>query len=545
MAKSYGSRGQTWHPDFISYMELIANHEVYKGMPDVFTDDGRIQWEAPSNRSSGRFKDTHHKRRDWWRNKAREVGIDTTRDKWISQTAKRIHPTGSKPCKRCGQLMEIRYAYVGKLLVKRLDKLDYIDNVLGDRNDPYEHILDLVNRLFEQFGDTFLQDLPQLLKTKNIIPPEMGTNIDDWIEWIGSQYIPSEPSLLSPGAMSNAPDRFDGFHSFNLCHRSKADTGRHEANLKSYTTDRRVFEYWTSGDWIAADRLMGQIRSVLSSESCANGHPGPCTADHIGPISLGFTHRPEFQLLCRECNSAKNNRMTLRDVSHLKDVELLGEKISSWHSKALWDLRKNDVVNDETALRLSKLLRDNRHSLMSILNKVAERGYYTFLATFLELSWAEYNLTFENLRSEDHITKYDSIQRIKRESKYATEQKARRCRIAFESLIEYFSKQNRNAFIIATSQIDDHVKIAISELGLSSKSIKDIDHELSSVLAMPSTDRKDLLFRGVVGKLPSKNPDNFEKANKHLEKAMALIARELSRMWNDERYVRFEYGWAD
>ncbi|HEY9667089.1 MAG TPA: hypothetical protein V6C91_09800 [Coleofasciculaceae cyanobacterium] len=30
-------------------MEFIANHEVYQGMPDAFTEGNKIQWEAPSN----------------------------------------------------------------------------------------------------------------------------------------------------------------------------------------------------------------------------------------------------------------------------------------------------------------------------------------------------------------------------------------------------------------------------------------------------------------------------------------------------------------
>src|SRR5918998_889550 len=103
----YGSKGQDWHPDFIEYMEFIANHEVYKGMPDAFVEGGKIQWEAPSNRSSGRYKDTHHKRREWWRKKAISVGIDPNISLWISRTARLIHPTKHKPCKRCGRVMEL------------------------------------------------------------------------------------------------------------------------------------------------------------------------------------------------------------------------------------------------------------------------------------------------------------------------------------------------------------------------------------------------------------------------------------------------------
>jgi 5-methylcytosine-specific restriction endonuclease McrA len=74
---------------------------------------------------------------------------------------------------------------------------------------------------------------------------------------------------------------------------------------------------------------MGRIRADFSSESCFSGHPGPCSADHIGPLSLGFTHRPEFQLLCKPCNSAKNNRMSLREVVHLRKVEAGGETVIS------------------------------------------------------------------------------------------------------------------------------------------------------------------------------------------------------------------------
>ena len=174
--------------------------------------------------------------------------------------------------------------------------------------------------------------------------------------------------------MSNAPDRFDGFHSFNLCCRSKADTGRHKKNLAGYVTDRRVFEYWADGDWIAADRLMGALRRDFREERCLNDHPGPCQADHIGPISLGFDHRPHFQLLCGACNSAKNNRMSYSDVDWLRNRETKGEDVISWHSRRAWDLCKNKVVNNENAQRLSKLLRDSRHSYMHALATIAQSG---------------------------------------------------------------------------------------------------------------------------------------------------------------------------
>ena len=67
---AYGSKGQTWHEKFVVYMFDIVTHPVYAGMPDAIKEDGKIQWEAPSNRKSGKFQHTHHLRRDWWRAKA-------------------------------------------------------------------------------------------------------------------------------------------------------------------------------------------------------------------------------------------------------------------------------------------------------------------------------------------------------------------------------------------------------------------------------------------------------------------------------------------
>ena len=62
--KQYGSKGQQWHPNFINYIENIVLHPSYANMPDAYTVDGRVQWEAPSNRQSGIYKDTHNKRRE-------------------------------------------------------------------------------------------------------------------------------------------------------------------------------------------------------------------------------------------------------------------------------------------------------------------------------------------------------------------------------------------------------------------------------------------------------------------------------------------------
>src|SRR4051812_11794839 len=107
--------------------------------------------EAPSNRKSGKHKDTHHRRRDWWRGKAVEVGIDPNTSHWISTTAKLIHPTKKKPCKSCGRIMDIRYAYPSFTLLKRVKSLQFIDESFPV--NPLEHIASFTTRFVEQFGD--------------------------------------------------------------------------------------------------------------------------------------------------------------------------------------------------------------------------------------------------------------------------------------------------------------------------------------------------------------------------------------------------------
>lgn len=522
---------------FLEYVQFIVRHPIYAGMPDACMDNGDIQWEAPSNRKSGKHRDTHHRRRDWWRRKAVEVGIDPTAPHWISRTAKLIHPTKKKPCKSCGRVMDIRYAYPSATLVRRIERLDFVDESFPI--DRLERITSLVTRMVEQFGDRALEALPALLNTAEIRVPDLPPKLEEWLKWIEEEYIPREPSTLSPGAMSNAPDRLDGFHSFNLCCRSKTDPGRSKENLQSYTTDRRVFEYWVEGDWVAADRLMGQIRSVpgLKKEACLNGHAGPCSADHIGPISLGFVHRPEFQLLCKACNSAKNNRMALRDVRHLIAAERKGEQVASWYCKTLWSRRKGSVVDEETALRISKLLRDNRHTLMRVLERIAASGRFTFLATFLGLDCADHDVEFVNLRVEKHLTRLDRLVHSPRTTKYAVEQKARRLRVAFDALRDYVGKENRNAFVISNDGIEAAIREAICELDAAGR-VRRLDRELAAVLSTEVS--SDEVLRDVVVKVPStqNEPAEFRRARAALQRAMNLVAKDLSAMWDDERYVR-------
>jgi Alw26I/Eco31I/Esp3I family type II restriction endonuclease len=539
---SYGSKGQSWNATFVEYMKYIVEHPSYAGMPDAVKDDGKIQWEAPSNRSGGRYKETHHRRRDWWRAKATEIGIDVREETWISRTAKTIHPTGEKPCKRCGRVLRIAYVYPCASLVKRCGK-EFGDDLAPE---PLEAIGDYVQRLVDSHGAAALRKLPKLLKTQSSTPPNLGENLDAWLKWIEKEYIPLEPSLLSPGAMSNAPDRFDGFHSFNRCCRGEADTGRHAQNLKSYTTDRRVFEYWSEGNWIAADRMMGIVRARFRDHPSADGGDGPPSADHIGPISLGFTHRPEFRLLSKSANSAKNNRMSFWDVEYLRRREDRGAVVASWYAKPIWRALRDLVVDEETALRLSKLMRDNQRQAISFLAEIRRHGHTAFLASLLELEYADFEVDFDDLVIEDFVTTYGAVVCHDRTTKYATEQKARRLRIGFEALRLYAAKSNRHYIPIRTVAVKSALQLTDEVLNRADLEIKVLGGELLTLLDQPATSTHEEALRRLSVRVPRiQDVQVFLQAKCHLEDAMSAVAAELAAMWNDERYVRAEFAFDD
>lgn len=534
---------------FLEYAKKIVSHPNYAGMPDPIGEKGEIQWEAPSNRKSGKFKDTHHHRREWWRQKAISIGIDPdTNSTWISATAKSIHPFGTKPCKTCGKELEIAYAYPNEHFFQRLRKLRYMD--ASFELSEVEHICALLERLNQSFGSKIFDDLPRLFSTTSIKIPAIPKSLDEWKQYLRTKYIPQEPRVLSPGAMSNPPDRLDGFHSFNRCCRSTSDTGRSKENLKSYVTDRRVFEYWVDGDWVAADRLMGQVRSnpIFNQEECFNItqgglHPKPCQADHIGPISLGFSHRPQFQLLCKTCNSGKNNRMYASDVKLLTEVELSGEPVISWFAQELWNLRKGSVNSAETGLRLSKLLRDNRHTYMSLLKSILDAGHHTFLASLLSLDAADFDPEFKNLNAMNHLTHFDSLIRNVRTTKYATEQKARRIRIAFSSLNEYHKKKNRSAFIISNERSAIEFSKGMDALQRLQLTTSSLDSQIGSIVNEEGMSESDL--RALASILPdilSKNQSQISLIRSHFSQGMNAVGRELSDLWDSDRYVRSTPG---
>lgn len=530
---------------FLQYEEEIVSHPAYSGMPDLRHDDGSIQWEAPSNRGAGEFQFSHDKRYQWWIQKANEVGISTDEDKWISKVAKKIHPTKLHPCKVCGRVMDIRYCYLSSNFMKRVQKLPFFDGSI--EMDETTHIIDFISTYTDTYGDQAYKYIPDLLKCAQIKSfPKLGCDLSAWSSWIESVYIPSEPSMLSPGAMSNPPDRLDGFHTYNRCCRHKADKGRSKENLASYSTDRRAFENWSDGNWITANKLMGFISSnaEMKKEHCANDgngqkHPRPCSADHIGPISLGFCHRPEFQLLCKPCNSAKNNRMYYTDVLHLIAIESTGESVATWYADAIWQLCKSKVTDKESALRLSRIMRDNRNVAMMLLHDFFDNNEFLFLLSLLNLQYAdyEYSIVPGSTKINNQIVTVDFS--VKSSTlKYVNIQKTRKIRVAFSSLDEYAKKENRNGYEFTSPEIEKLKMQAFQLLGTVPANLKAQNAQLISALSEDAADNAIEAFLNNINYSEICENEVFKATKKILSQIMEIVAHEIFTHWDDPRYSR-------
>lgn len=442
----YGDNRRAWHPDFLEYMYDIVEHPNFAGMPCTVDDDGKIDWTIPSNRTRGSKNwDGNSRRREWWREKAKELGI-ATKGKWLSKTAKSIHPTGKKPCQICGRVMELAYVYPTKRSVETFNKYLPPDETL-----TYEDLLtvyEVIDHFFTVLGHEQARGaLTRCLKKETPVGSP-----DEVKEFVRQEFVERESRRFSPGAMSNAPDRLDGYHTYNLCCRSRQDTGRSKDNLRTYSDDRRAFEHWCEGDWVAANYLMTRTTvGNCSSPTCENS--GPLTADHIGPISLGFAHSPDFITLCRACNSAKNNRMSLSDVEMLRIREGRGEKVASWQIRSLWDRCKGSVKSDADALLLSKLLRILQHHYIMHLYEILKAGAPDALMQFLDPQQALSKVEFIGL--DRNSLDFEEIKRVKRNDTYAHSKAARMIRIAFDALGDYAQKENRNVQAVESEHVDE------------------------------------------------------------------------------------------
>jgi len=411
-----------WHPNFQKYTEFIVGHENYKGLFYEVGEDKKVKWVITGKSENGQ------NRRKWWDIQCKFYGIKLEAGCY-AKIALKIHPTKKHTCQICGKELRLEYVYPNKRTINGIKK------EFGITFEPFS------NDIF-QIIDLLINSEDDIEKVKRIfkINVHETLNMENFKSYLQKNFVDSfAKGLLSPGAMSNSPDRFDGFHSDGACCRHESDKGRHKSNLQRYGQDRRVYENWADGDWKMADRLMSLFRKSGIS------------ADHIGPISLGFCHRPKFHPLSKAENSAKNNRMSFRDVEVLLADEK-NEKVVSWHSKFIWDNLKGKVLNEKDAVRLSDFMRKNLHHVLIVFSMIDEKGFGEFLEEFLNAEYSFFDYRFEGF--DPQTGQYRKVISKKLIGKNQQNNIKRYYRVAFEELQKYKTINNRKTHLWKQAEVD-------------------------------------------------------------------------------------------
>lgn len=408
-----------WSKEFLEYENFIANHPNYKGLPIIKGNDGKYKWIATAQSEIGK------KRKAWAEAKGKELGIYNNTDGFYAKVMLEIHPTKTKPCQICGKSMSLYYHYPNANFVKALEK------EFGYEYDIYDSIYGICNNLKKQSISE--KRIINFLKEKCKLEDDY-TDIETLICHCELKCRGGLSKMLGPGAMSNFPDRYDGFHTYNRCCRSTEDKGRSKENLRTYGKDRRAHEYFSDGNIHAADRFMNS--KFFEGKS----------ADHIIPVSLGGVHDSHYlQPMSTGDNSSKRDRLVKEDILKAIAIEKSSkQKAVSWFATDLWEYLKNNVEiftqTDFENFRVS--LKQNMTDFLTILCHIKQINNETgidFLTETLMLPKYKY---FEI----DYDFKSDGSYTIKNRhlTERASEEFERMKRISLNSLDEYDSKDNRN-----------------------------------------------------------------------------------------------------
>ena len=407
-----------WSKEFLEYEKFIANHPNYKGLP-ITIKDGKYGWIAPAKSEIGK------KRKEWAENKGKEYGLINNFDGFYAAVMFIIHPTKKKPCQICGKEMSLFYIYPNVNLKKAIKKIFNYDC------DKYDSIYDICkklikNKISEKILIHFLKDKFKL--------DDNYTDIETLITHCEHKCRNGYSKLLGPGAMSNFPDRYDGFHTYNRCCRSEEDKGRSKENLKTYGKDRRAYEYFSDGNIHAADRFMSSARFNNSS------------ADHLIPVSLGGVHDPRFlQPISSGDNSSKRDRLIKEDI--LKAVEIENRtkiRAVSFFSIVLWDYLKDNVnlFTQHDLERFRKCLKQTMADYLTILYIIKNLDNNTGIDFITEKILRPKMVYFKN----DYIFNKDGtyVEKARHITERASEEFERMKRISLEALDDYNKKENRN-----------------------------------------------------------------------------------------------------
>jgi Alw26I/Eco31I/Esp3I family type II restriction endonuclease len=401
------------------YENSIRSHANY----DFIPVDLKKSWVCVSKKGV-------NSRKQYWTQKLKEL-IESRKlnaNSNLADVARYIHPTKIFVCQICHGELSVYYEYPNVNTWKWLkqtfgfeadDSVQSIFNIYGKIESPTKH---------SEFSKYFGKSIEQL-----------ETDIKNG----------DTSSKLSPGVMSNPPDRLDGFHSYsNICGcRSRFDKGRSHENMKSYTRDRRAYELFSDGRVLLANAVMGEVNKITRTCVGCNNPNRMMTADHIGPISLGFVHDPSnFQACCSPCNSAKNNRITQKDVDKIKSLDDVGINVVSWWARDAWENCKNTTISniqetlDTNTKKFLKIVEWLKQNKLDVLNQ--------FIETYMNHS-KSYKITVIQVSSSGDIG--FNYEELASEKKTKDKQKERTMQI----LSELDEKKNRKTKVCLS---DDEIQ---------------------------------------------------------------------------------------
>lgn len=411
---------RNWHPRFVEYMEFIANHPNYKGLPIERKANGELSWIATAQSIIGQ------QRKCWAVEKADQLGIPNVPGMY-AKVMLEIHPTQNKICQVCGEEMSLYYMYPNKWLVVALKKQYGYDFTQTDSIDVI--VRELINDGVRE------KDVKEFFIYKfKIDSASSNIEIDGLIKLCEQKCRLGGSSLLGPGAMSNFPDRYDGFHTYNRCCRAEQDKGRSKDNMKTYTKDRRAYELWSDGNIHAANKFMGS--SFFEDTS----------ADHIGPISLGFVHDPRYlRPMSKGENSSKRDRLLFEDIEEIISVfNSTNVYPMSMCSAKIWEYIKNNYACNKDKIEYYRLaLKQNMANYMEVLWEIVhscEKSGIDFLIKILLEPKFE---CFEHSYGFNEIG--EIINQSPRRITDSTRKEVDRfIRIAFQAIEDFHEKENRN-----------------------------------------------------------------------------------------------------
>lgn len=425
------------HPKFVNYMDFIINHPNYRGLPIKYKKDGSPVWVAFENSEIGK------KRAQWAKTKAIEIGIKTRPGVNYADVMLEIHPTKKHICHVCGSEMSIYYHYPNVNLLRAIERKFNFDCFT-----VCDHIYDVWDYLKE--NGVKGTEIKKFFINKFDLDLSTDDKKSDIISVCEYKCRMGESKLLGPGAMSNFPDRFVGFH-WNRCCRAKQDKGRSKENMTRYNKDRRAYEYWSDGNLRAADQFMNSMFFKDTS------------ADHIGPISLGFIHDSHYiQPMLGGDNSAKRDRLLIDDVRTIISIEQRTSICAiSWYSSKIWEFTKSIFIRglyNHIPTTCRNILKQNIVNFMFILKTILDEtdihGQQFLIREFIE---PKYNAYFFHDYTFD---KYGNIL-SKSERNFTArsdEELNRFIRIAVDSVYEYAEKENRNISPYLTEDEQERLK---------------------------------------------------------------------------------------